>query len=76
MAKSTRQINCLKLALTCLVIAILGFLLMGCGHYHKWDTKDKVLFTGLIVASAADIITTNNALDNGGEEKNSIKDLD
>lgn len=37
-----------------------------------WDTTDKVLFGASIVTAAADVITTRQAIDNGGMEVNPI----
>jgi len=41
----------------------------GCAH---WDRTDKVLFGALVAGAAADVITTDRVLDDGGEEKNPI----
>ena len=47
--------------------------LTGCS-IHEWNRTDKILYTGLVTATAVDIAITKYGLDNGAEEQNPILD--
>ena len=55
------------------IIIISILILSGCS-FHEWNRTDKILYTGLVTATVADIAITEYGLDNGAEEKNPIFD--
>ena len=58
-----------------LPIIICLILLASCAHHpdrKDWDTWDKVLYGGLVAGSVADIVTTNNNINDGFKEQNPV----
>ena len=58
-----------------LIIAISALLLTGCAHHpdrKDWDKWDKTLYGGLVAGSVADIVTTNNNVNDGFSEQNPV----